>query len=107
MSSFAASLGILDQTPAAQHATQRVAEFAHTLPPAHLPKSVRHEAARSFVNFIGCALGGSPHESAERAQRALADSAGRAAASVVGRAERYDVLTAALLNGMSASAHGF
>jgi 2-methylcitrate dehydratase PrpD len=107
MSSMSSSSAIFGQSPAAQHATQHVAEFALSVGPQDLSEAVRHEAMRSFVNFIGCALGGSHHESVECAQKALVETAGRATASIIGRAQMHDVLSATLLNCMSASAHGF
>lgn len=105
--STAASSDIFGQTPAAQHATRRLVEFALSVESRDLPDAVRHEATRSLVNFVGCAVGGSNHESVECAQRALADISGPAAASIIGRTQMTDVLTAALLNCMSSSAHGF
>ena len=37
-----------------------------------IPERVRHEAARSLLNWMGCAVGGSRHETVERALAALA-----------------------------------
>ena len=67
-----------------------------------MPASVRHEAARSLVNWMGCALGGAHHETLDTALAALLPFAGPAQAGVIGRRERLDAPTAALLNGMSA-----
>jgi 2-methylcitrate dehydratase PrpD len=64
--------------------------------------AVRHEAKRSLLNWMGCALGGSRHEAVGAALRALVPFAGPAQASVIGRRERLDCLNAALINGMSA-----
>jgi 2-methylcitrate dehydratase PrpD len=64
--------------------------------------AVRHEAKRSLLNWIGCALGGSRHEAVSMALTALAPFAGPLQARVIGRCERLDVLNAALINGMSA-----
>jgi len=36
-----------------------------------IPEKVRHEAARSFLNWVGCAVGASRHETVERALAAL------------------------------------
>lgn len=63
---------------------------------------VRHEAERSLVNWVGCALGGSRHEAVGATLRALAPVAGPPQAGVIGRRERLDCLNAALVNGMSA-----
>src|SRR5262249_61865581 len=96
--STAASSDIFGQTPAAQHATRRLVEFALSVESRDLPDAVRHEATRSLVNFVGCAVGGSNHESVECAQRALAAISGPAAASIIRRTQITDVLPAALLN---------
>lgn len=64
--------------------------------------AVRHEAKRSLLNWIGCALGGSRHETVNKALTALAPFAGPPQARIIGRRERLDALNAALINGMSA-----
>ena len=66
-----------------------------------IPDDVRHEARRSLVNFVGCALGGARHEAMDAALRALAPFSGPATASVIGRPERLDPLHASLMNGIS------
>ncbi len=63
--------------------------------------SVMHEATRSIVNWVGCAIGGSRHEAVERAMSTFRPFAGPAQATVLGRHERTDILNAALLNGIS------
>lgn len=67
-----------------------------------IPQRVRHEAARALLNFIGCALGGARHETVENALAAVREFAGPPQAGVLGRAERLDILHAALVNGISA-----
>jgi 2-methylcitrate dehydratase PrpD len=70
-------------------------------------EKVRHEIKRSFLNWLGCAIGGSQHESVAIAQKALLPVAGAAHATVIGRRHRTDMLTASLLNCTSSSVHGF
>ncbi|MEJ0019986.1 MAG: MmgE/PrpD family protein [Acetobacteraceae bacterium] len=41
-----------------------------------LPQAVRHEALRSFVNIMGCTIGGARHEAVALADDALAGFAG-------------------------------
>ena len=36
-----------------------------------IPSDVRHEARRAIVNYMGCAVGGSPHPAVDIALRAL------------------------------------
>jgi 2-methylcitrate dehydratase PrpD len=72
-----------------------------------LPADVRHQAKRTFLNFIGCAVGGARDDSVNAAAGALAQFSGPAVASVLGRGERYDPLLAALLNGISSAVYSF
>ena len=59
------------------------------------------DAKRSLLNWVGCALGGSRHETMDRAIDALDEFSGERVAHLFGRSERFDPLHAALLNGMS------
>jgi 2-methylcitrate dehydratase PrpD len=81
--------------------TERLARYVTSSAPDLVPASVRHEAARSLVNWLGCALGGSRHEAIERALGALRPFSGPGTTAVIGRGERLDALHAALINGMS------
>jgi 2-methylcitrate dehydratase PrpD len=72
-----------------------------------IPAATRHHATRTFVNWLGCAIGGSHHEGMDIALAALAPMAGAAQASVLGRGERLDILHAALLNGISSHMFDF
>lgn len=66
-----------------------------------IPEAARHEASRALLNWLGCAIGASRHETVERALAAVAPCAGPPQAAVLGRRERLDVLHAALVNGIS------
>jgi 2-methylcitrate dehydratase PrpD len=66
-----------------------------------LPAVVRHEAARALLNWLGCAIGSSRHETVECALAAVEPFSGPAQAAVLGRGERLDILNAALVNGIS------
>jgi 2-methylcitrate dehydratase PrpD len=68
-----------------------------------IPTEVRHEAERTIVNFVGAALGGCRDEAVELALRALGPFFGPPQATVIGRSERPDALSAAFLNGISAN----
>ena len=72
-----------------------------------LPAKVRKEAARTFLNWLGCAIGGSRHEAVSMAIEALAPFSGVAQSSVIGRSERLDALHAALVNGISSHIFDF
>ena len=66
-----------------------------------IPDAVRHEAARALLNWLGCAIGAARHETVECAVAALRPCSGPPQAGVFGRRERFDVLHAALINGIS------
>jgi 2-methylcitrate dehydratase PrpD len=66
-----------------------------------IPQRVRHEASRALLNWLGCAVGSCRHETVERALSAVQPFSGPPQAAVLGRAERLDILNAALVNGIS------
>jgi 2-methylcitrate dehydratase PrpD len=72
-----------------------------------VPDKVRHESARSFLNWVGCAVGASRHETVERALAALAEFSGPREATVLGRGDRLDIMLAALMNGTTSHTFDF
>ena len=72
-----------------------------------VPEKVRHEAARSFLNWVGCAVGASCHETVENALAALGEFSGPREATVLGRADKLDVMLAALMNGITSHTFDF
>ena len=66
-----------------------------------LPPTVRKEGVRTLMNWVGCAVGGSRHEAVDKAVAALGPFSGKAEANVLGRRERFDIVTTALMNGIS------
>lgn len=74
---------------------------------ADIPQTVRHEAARSFLNWVGCAVGAARHETVENALAALKPFSGPAQASVLGRGDRLDIMQAALMNGITSHTFDF
>lgn len=66
-----------------------------------LPANVRKEGARTLLNWVGCAVGGSRHETVDKAIAALAAFSGTPEATVLGRREKLDIMHAALMNGIS------
>jgi 2-methylcitrate dehydratase PrpD len=84
-----------------------VAQYALRSHWSDLPSPVQHEAKRIFLNWVGCALGGSTHPAVASAQAALDEFSGRPRCTVVGRGIRTDITSATLLNGLGASAHAF
>ena len=72
-----------------------------------IPNDVKHQASKTFLNFIGCAVGGAQHLAVNTASLALLPLSDSRAATVMGRGERADPLLASLLNGMSASVYSY
>jgi len=72
-----------------------------------IPGPIRHEAARSILNWVGCASGGSRHETVERALAALSPFSGPREATVLGRGDRLDIMLAALMNGITSHTFDF
>jgi 2-methylcitrate dehydratase PrpD len=87
--------------------TQTLARYLVAARFEDLPQSVRKEAARSLLNWMSVAVGGSRHEAVEMALAAVAPFAGAAQATVLGRTERLDIMHAALLNGISSHVFDF
>jgi 2-methylcitrate dehydratase PrpD len=87
--------------------TKALASYVVTSRFEDLPADVRHEAARSLVNYLGCALGGAANPAIATAIRALGPYSGPPTASVLGRAERLDPLHASLMNGISSHVEDF
>jgi hypothetical protein len=86
---------------ASHEVTRKLARFILASHFENLPALVRREAARTLLNWIGCAVGGSHHQAVTNAMAALAPFFGPGQATLLGRSERVDVLHAALLNGIS------
>lgn len=87
--------------------TRTLAKFIVNHRYADIPEKVRHEAARSFLNWVGCAVGACRHETVERALAALAEFSGPREATVLGRGDRLDVMLAALMNGTTSHTFDF
>jgi 2-methylcitrate dehydratase PrpD len=87
--------------------TRTLAKFIVNHHCGDIPEKVRHEAARSFLNWMGCAVGACRHETIDRALAALVEFSGPPQATVLGRGERVDAMLAALLNGTSSHVFDF
>src|SRR5262245_40533166 len=88
-------------------ATRTLAKFIVNHRYADVPQQVRHEAARSFLNWVGCAVGASRHDTVERALAALNEFSGPREATVLGRSDRLDIMLAALMNGITSHTFDF
>jgi 2-methylcitrate dehydratase PrpD len=87
--------------------TQRLARFVVEARWDNIPQPVRHQAKRSLMNFFAVALAGCRTAPVEIALRSLAQFSGGKQATIVGRTERIDALSAAFLNAAAANVHDF
>jgi 2-methylcitrate dehydratase PrpD len=83
--------------------TREIARFVASSRWNSIPRAVSHEAKRALLNWAGCALGGCRDESVDTAMAVHAEFSGRPQATLVGRSERTDILSAAALNGLSSN----
>jgi 2-methylcitrate dehydratase PrpD len=90
--------------------TQILAQFVATHP-GYLQggwnAAVDHEAHRTFMNWLGCAVGASHHEAADAALAAVAMLQPAAQATLPGRSEKVDMASAALINGITSHTFDF
>lgn len=87
--------------------TRTLARFVVESRYAAIPEATRHQGRRTFLNWLGCTIGGSRHAAVETALAALAPVAGPAQATLPGRGERLDILNAALVNGIASHVFDF
>ncbi len=97
----AAPPGAAPKGPPPVPVTRILARYVATAPIEQVPAPVRKEAARTLLNWVGCAVGGSQQGAPTHAAAALAPFSGPAQSSLFGRKERMDALHAALVNGIS------
>jgi len=86
---------------AAKGVTHTLARYIVNARYEDLPENVRKEGARTLLNWVGVAVGGSGHETIERAIAALNPFSGPRQANLFGRRERFDIMNAAFINGVS------
>ena len=87
--------------PVIPDVTATLADWVVGLSPSDIPADVRKEGLRTFVNWLGCAVGGAAHETADRALRAFVPFSGPQVSTVLGRTEKLDPAHAALMNGIT------
>ena len=89
------------EASSAKGVTRKLANYIVSASYEDLPQYVRKEAARTLLNWIGVAVGGSRHETIERAIKALNPFSGPRQADLFGRREHFDIMNAAFINGVS------
>ncbi|MBN3761848.1 MmgE/PrpD family protein [Burkholderia sp. Ac-20365] len=81
--------------------TRILADFIVKTRYQDLPADARKEGVRTLMNWVGVAVGGSHDETVNRAVAALTPFSGPPQANLLGRTERFDIMNAAFLNGVS------
>src|SRR3954467_7487043 len=87
--------------------TRILAQFVAEHPSRGFSDAVEREAHRTFMNWFGCAIGASRHATLDAALAAMQELAPAPQATVLGRSERVDMASAALLNGISSHTFDF
>jgi 2-methylcitrate dehydratase PrpD len=93
--------------PNAPPVTRILAEFVARHPSAKFPAAVEREAHRTLMNWLGCTIGAARHPTLTAALAAVNELAPSPQATVLGRPERVDIASAALLNGISSHTFDF
>ncbi len=87
--------------------TRILAEFACTHPSRGWDDAVEREAHRTLLNWVGCAIGAAHHPTLGAALASVMELSPSDQATVLGRRERVDMASAALLNGISSHTFDF
>lgn len=87
--------------------TQILADFVAKHPSQGWDASVDREAHRTFLNWVGCAVGASQHATVNAALAAVMELSPEAQATILGRRKRVDIASAALLNGITSHTFDF
>lgn len=87
--------------------TSILARFAATHASRGWSDAVEREAHRTFYNWLGCAIGAARHEAADAALGAVQMLQPAPQSSVLGRAEKVDMASAALVNGITSHTFDF
>ena len=87
--------------------TRMLAKFVATHTSRGWSDAVDREAVRTLLNWLGCAVGAAHHESVVSALAAVRMLQPAPQASVLGRGEKVDMASAALLNGISSHTFDF
>src|SRR5688500_362428 len=87
--------------------THILVKFVATHPSRGWSDAVDHEAHRTFLNWAGCAVGAARHASAEAALAGVAMLQPPPQATVLGRSQRVDMASAALVNGITSHTFDF
>jgi 2-methylcitrate dehydratase PrpD len=93
--------------PVLGHLTHAVVTQIGTSHWEGLPTDVALHALDTFINYMGCALGGSQHDAVSRALGALCTNQESSSSVVIGHSTRTTAPISALLNCISGSVYAF
>lgn len=93
--------------PDAPPITQTLAAFVASHPSRGWSEAIEHEAHRTLLNWAGCAVGAARHESVAAALAAVQVLQPAPQATLLGRRERVDIASAALVNGIGSHTFDF
>ncbi len=87
--------------------TRILAEYAAQHPSRGWSDAVDHEAHRTFLNWLGCAVGAAHHEAGAAALAAVQVLQPAEQATIAGRKEKVDIASAAMINGITSHTFDF
>jgi 2-methylcitrate dehydratase PrpD len=87
--------------------TATLAKFAATHPSRGWSDAVDHEAHRTFLNWLGCAIGAAHHDAGVAAVKTAQVLQSAPQARVLGTATKLDMCSAALVNGITSHTFDF
>ncbi len=90
-----------------QTLSEILANYAVSSNPAAVPDAVRHEVKRAFLNWVGCAIGGSPVDPMSQCIAVAKQLGSSGNSSVIGRCEKFDAARVAFLNSLSSSLYAY
>ena len=94
---------MLDPTGTKRYAGEALGRFVASSEWGAIPAPLRHEAKRSILNHLGCALGVARDPAVRTALRVMQTFAGAPVATVIGQGLRLDPMSAAFVNAIAAN----
>lgn len=92
----------------ADGSTSRIAAWIQQLSPEALSHSTKDAAVKSFINYVGCCIGGYSHEATKKALGARDYLPGKSGqCSLLGTTRGLDGYQAALVNGLACHIHDY
>jgi 2-methylcitrate dehydratase PrpD len=97
----------VDADPSAPPVTRVLGAFAAGHPSKGWNDAVEKAAGRTFLNWLGCAIGAARHATVDAAVSAMRELEPSPQASLLGRGERLDMGSVALVNGIASHTFDF